>query len=137
LPQQFGWWFSDKYFNEFREDVEKHTRWRYSGGTDLILTEARFFSFSAYAEISYQNAIVIVLEELRQAEPGVTAGMLFERIFRAAESGSDAPVNGFSNAEAFRLGRSALWSLAFAALPESLRADAARARQFAVRDIGP
>jgi hypothetical protein len=33
-----GWEFSSKGFNDFRNEIEENTSWRYSGQTDLILT---------------------------------------------------------------------------------------------------
>ena len=133
--RRFPWWFSDRLFDEFRREVEKQTSWRYSGGTDLILTQARP-RYHYQADLDYRNAIVIVLEELQQSATGMTAGMLFERIFRAAEQDSQSPIGDFSDNEGLRLGRSALWSLVLSVLPESLRSDASQARHFAVRNIG-
>ncbi|MBM4031047.1 MAG: hypothetical protein FJ291_04595 [Planctomycetes bacterium] len=132
--RQFSWWFSDQLFDEFRGEVQNHTSWCYSGGTDLILTQAGPL-YHYQADLDYRNAIVIVLEELQRLAQGLTAGMLFERIFRAAERESEAPICELSDNEGLRLGRSALWSLVLSVLPESIRSEASRARHFAVRDI--
>ena len=40
-PDYQRWYFDARLFNGFREEVEKDTNWRYSGASDMILTNAR------------------------------------------------------------------------------------------------
>jgi hypothetical protein len=133
------WIFSGRDFNKFRREIEVRTRWRYSGGTDLILANAVAGHQPDKADIDFRTAICANLEQMKAEGAFFETGMLFERVFRYAdEHGGDKedPSWGFSDAAGLRLAGSALKELLLAALPEGVRKDVRRAQHFAVTDIG-
>jgi hypothetical protein len=133
------WIFSEGNFNRFRREIETRTRWRYSGGTDLILANAMAGTRPDKAEIDFSTAINANLEKMKADGEFLETGMLFERVFRYAEehgADQDDPAWGFSDATGLRLAGSALKELLLAALPDSVRKDVRRAWHFAVTDIG-
>jgi len=132
------WIFSERDFNKFRHEIETRTRWRYSGGTDLILANAIAGHRPDKAAIDFSTAISANLEQLKTDGAFLETGMLFEQIFRHAdEHGGDNedPAWGFSDAAGLRLTGSALKELLLAALPKGVRNDVRRAWHFAVTDI--
>ena len=142
-----GWMYSDASFDSFRQEVERRSAWRYSGGADLILLNATFrrrsFLQRALAAgeatevvLDFSSAIALQLETLRKDEviPGVE--QLFESIFRYAEAqdGRD-PAWGFSQAVAGSHAGSFLLDLVLSLLPGKLGKSAKDLSHFAIRDI--
>ncbi|MFT3807259.1 hypothetical protein [Arenimonas sp.] len=142
-----GWVYSDERFDEFRKQVEQRSAWRYSGGADLILLNARFQRLSLLRQmmnsgeatevvLDFSSAIVLPLEALRHQNiiPGVE--QFFESIFRYAEEqdGCD-PTWGFSQKVAGSHAGSYLLELILSLLPAQLGKSAKELAHFAVRDI--
>lgn len=84
IPGQ-GWDFSLNDFNECRKEMEACSKWRYSGGTDLILVNANFDPQSKSARADFSSGISFVFEELKRNDPALTAGIFFEKVFRYCE----------------------------------------------------
>lgn len=124
------WVFSPTDFDKFRQELESRTQWRYSGGTDVLLTTGH-----AAAALDFEEVVAFNLEQLRADGAMLETGMLFERIFQAAESHHENSVLHFSDSEGKRLLKSAALEAFVSILPESLRADARKARHFAVRSL--
>lgn len=126
-----GWAFSARAFNGFREELQRMTTWRYSGGSDFVLTNARFDIGSKVAYLDLSSALSITFERLKVDGAPFSVGMLFERIFDYADTcdGLD-PAWGFSNHQGKRLVASALKSLVISVLPAPLRQDARTAFHF-------
>jgi hypothetical protein len=67
------WWFDTKAFDEVREYVEEQSAWKYSGGADLILANARcIMGDTGYGklpslQIDFSSAISVELPHSGQA----------------------------------------------------------------------
>lgn len=131
-----GWVFSARAFNDFRAELERRTTWRYSGGSELVLANARFDADRNLAYLDFSSALAITLERLKYDGAPADVGIVFERIFAYAEScdGTD-PTWGFSDQAAKTLVGSALKSLFISVLPSPLRQDAKAAFHFVSTDF--
>ena len=138
-PGQYtNWLFSAQRFNSFRSEIESMSRWRYSGGADLILTDARYNLDKKESELDFSTAIVINLDKAKAEKAIVNVEQFFEDVFRYAETQSgDDPTWGFSDRMGKRVAGSALKSLVLAILPKSIEEDARKAFHFYVSDINP
>ena len=138
MPGHGTWYYSPKVFNAFRQQIEAKTRWKYSGGNDLILVNARYHEELQEPEIDFSSAIVCQLDSMKDAKAFPSVEQYFESIFRYAEETSDHdPTWGFSDRKAVSLGSSALQRVALSLLPGGLGAEIEKAKHFAVKDIGP
>lgn len=126
--------YSDSQFNEIRSKIEARSSWRYSGGADLLLTNARLSHGCAYLDFS--SAIAVDLIKLKAEKVVDSVDSLFERIFQYAENqdGSD-PTWGFSDRSGLRLVGSALKNMLLESLPKGLQKDAKSAFHFVVSDV--
>lgn len=75
------WVFSERDFNRFRREIETRTRWRYSGGTDLILANAVEGHEPDKADIDFRTAISVNLEQMKADGAFLETGMLFDKSF--------------------------------------------------------
>ena len=128
-PGNEPWYFAPEAFNRFREDVESRTTWKYSGGSDMILTNARYAMVDGYmqGQIDFHTATVLRLDKLKEISIIPSVGELFEKIFQYAEGQGAAitdPAWDFSNRTGVGLARSAFKSLILSFLPKALQDDA-------------
>jgi hypothetical protein len=95
-----GWIFNAQSFNEFRDTLQKQINWQYSGGSELILANARYDSERKVAWLDFSSALCITFERLKHDGALSDVEILFERIFQYAEKcdGID-PTWGFSDQE--------------------------------------
>ncbi len=125
--------YSDEDFQDFRSEIEGRSKWRYSGGADLLLTNARFDGLRAWLDFSS----IISADLMKMKADGAISSVdsFFEAIFRYAENqdGSD-PTWGFSDHAGKRVAGSALKSLLISLLPKGLQDDAKHAFYFTVSD---
>lgn len=131
-----AWWYDDYGFNALRREIEEATSWRYSGGTDLILTNAVFDREAGRSSLAFESAIAANLDEMKRDEVFVEAPMFFERVFQFADrcDGSD-PTWGFSDRSGVKIAQSALGALVLSALPEPVRKKARGASHLAVSNL--
>lgn len=129
--------FSAELFQRFRHDIERRSRWRYSGEADLVLVNAGQDSANE-ASLDFGSAIVCDLDRMIRDQAIHSVRRFFEDIFRFAEGveGSD-PTWGFSDSMGARIAGSALKRVILSMLPKSLDADYRRAEHFVVRDVSP
>lgn len=89
-----SWNFSPYDFNECRNEIQKEcSKWRYSGGTDLILCNATYDAKAKRAVLDYQTAECFVFEKLKQAGEVNDVKMFFEEIFHYCEGHFDVQQN--------------------------------------------
>jgi hypothetical protein len=126
--------YSNRAFEQFRFEIEGRSTWRYSGGADLLLTNARFDGQIAWLDFS--SAISADLIKMKADGAIHSVDSFFEAIFRYAQNqdGSD-PTWGFSDQQGKRVAGSAFKSLLISLLPKGLQDDARRAFHFAVSDV--
>jgi hypothetical protein len=83
------WYFNNPEFNQVRKEMEACTTWKYSGGTDLILLNARFDAKGQTASVDFGSPEVFVLERLVRTGGIESVQMFFEEIFRYCEEHFD------------------------------------------------
>jgi hypothetical protein len=132
--QEISEFYSDDEFDWFRRDIEQRCKWRYSGGADLLLTNAQFDGRNA--ELDFSSAISADLVKMKADGAFSSVDSFFETIFRYAENqdGTD-PTWGFSDQAGKSVAGSALKSMLISLLPKGLQQDAKRAFYFAVSDL--
>lgn len=137
MPGRGTWYYRPEIFNTFRKQVEERTRWKYSGGSDLILVNAHYLNEIEGPEIDFSGAIVCQLDSMKDAKAFTSVEQYFEAVFRFAEESSDRdPTWGFSDRQAVSVGSSALQRIALSLLPSGLSSEIEKVKHFAVRDIG-
>lgn len=120
-----------KKFTETLDRFEAETSWKYSGGTDLILLNARLKGDSAVLDAS--TAIVITLEVAIANNVIIDVSQFFETLIRDAKRFNSA--DAASNARGKELIWEGIKSLLISLLPEPLRDEAKKAFSYVVRDI--
>lgn len=139
-PGNESWYFNAQAFNQFRADVETQTKWKYSGGSDMILTNARYEMVGDYMQgrIDFSHVMLLQLDKLKEISTAQTVGELFEQIFQFAENQSALstdPVWEFSDKSGLRVAKHSLKSLILSFLPKALQDEAKGAFHLVVSDI--
>ena len=75
------WSFSNQRFVEFIEDMEKYSKWRYSGESDLIFAEVK------NGILSYERAIEFHLDNMLRDEEIISVNQFLEKIVRIGQEG--------------------------------------------------
>lgn len=132
-----NWLYSSAKFNAFREEVERMTRWRYSGGSDLLLTNGRYDSDKHIGYLDFSTSVVCQLDQMKSDGAILKVETFFEDVFRFAERfGGDDPTWGFSDRMGVKAAGSAIKRFVLSLIPKKLGEDVARVAHFAVQDIG-
>lgn len=144
-----GWVYSDPAFVGFCSQIASMSTWQYSGGVDLVLTNAKFSRPRGFAKIAanllnktpvsyldFSSAVVVNLEKMKEDGAITSLGTFFELIFQYAErqDGID-PAWGWSDAMGGRLAGSIFSSILFWLLPDYLKKQIKTAFHFVVKDI--
>ena len=130
-----GWKFNDNRFNEILNEVETRSNWHHSGGTDLILTNARFDEDAGRASLDFETVVKCYLDEMIRIKAIPSVEEFFERIFRYAKSASgDDPTWGFSDAEGLHRGKRSLVDVVLSLLPKNIGEELRRVAVFAASD---
>ena len=136
VPGMDDWGYGPEVFNDIRQQIESRTKWQYSGGCDLLLTNARFDSATQKADIDFSSTIVCQLDAMKEDKAIPSVERFFESIFRFAESADDRdPTWGFSDKQGLSVAGSALKRVVLSLLPRNLAADYRKAVHFAIRDV--
>jgi hypothetical protein len=127
-----GWQFNVKRFNSISEEVAARTNWKYSGGADLILTNAFFEQVTKRAFLGFDTVVKCYLDEMIRLKAIPSVEEFFERIFRYAENATgDDPTWGFSDAEGLHTGKHSLVNLLLSLLPKNFGEELRRVAVFA------
>ena len=70
------WWFSNKMFSDFISDLEKHSKWKYSGESELLLVDLK------KGILSYENVLQFYLDDMLRSGVITTVHNFFEQLFR-------------------------------------------------------
>jgi hypothetical protein len=107
------WYYIAKKFNETRENLEKMTRWRFSGEADLILALARFNRESESVFLDFSKCLMFDLDLMLKDDPRLSVRRLFEVLFRLAENvGNEEELSKYLDHEnAKRIGKAGVASL--------------------------
>jgi hypothetical protein len=131
-PGETQWCFVPSRFNRFRADVQRRTRWRYSGGCDMILVNSR-----RGLGIDFTTALALRLDKISDLVATPTVSQLFEAIFQYTEKQDTSnPTWSLSDHLALKTAGSGLWDVMVGCLPEAVRASVKAARHLVARDIG-
>jgi hypothetical protein len=131
-PLNRHWYFVPKSFNRFRADMQKMTRWEYSGGCDMLLLDSR-----RAMGLDFRSALVIRLDKIKEFQATPNVGQLFEVIFQYAEQQDEiSPTWGLSDYLGIKTAQSGVWDAILSLLPSGVRGSVRAARHFVVRDIG-
>ena len=105
-----GWKFNPNRFNAILKAMEKRSDWKYSGGTDLILTNARFDPATSRVSLDSESVMKCYLDEMIRIKAIPSVEEFFERIIKYAKSASgDDPTWGFSDSEGLHAGKRSLY----------------------------
>jgi hypothetical protein len=142
-PENENWYFDPDSFNRFRRfrmEVEKETRWRHSGGCDMIMINSRRgrgHGLESAPTLDFTTAMVLRLDKIGEIVATPTVSQLFETVFRYAESQNDVdPTWGLSDRLGLKIAGSGVWDVIVGVLPESVRASVRAARHLVAQDIG-
>lgn len=139
LVNRTKWYFNDKYYLDFVDEIERLSKWTPSGGTDLILTNARCDGGKTKAYLDLSSAMSLDLEKAKSEELFQTVPHFFERIFHFARTVNESrlidPVSDLSDAIGVRLAKNSLREAMIAWLPESIRKQFRSAFTAVVSDI--
>ena len=133
-PEENQFFYDPSDFERFRKEIERRSKWRYSGGTDLLLVNARFDETEA--NLDFSSAIAADLIKMKAVAAIDSIDSYIEKIIRSAETqdGSD-PTWGFSD----KLGVDSIFSglkgLLIDALPKGLQKEGDRAFHYVVSDL--
>lgn len=138
-----GWEFDPKAFVGLLCDIEAESAWKYSGGVDLILANAKLMMnpkigyAPCNAFLDFGRAVVCNLDKMKKDGAIVSIESYFEDIFKFAEStNGDDPTWGFSNKKGTDVAGSALKRLLLSLVPDTISEEAKHAAHFAVKNIG-
>src|SRR6266540_240667 len=131
------WLFSARLFNDFRAELDNRTKnWRYSGGTDLILTNSVWSAGTESADLDLKTAVAMNLDQAVADGAIPDVERWFEKIFSFAEASTDTdPTWGFATSAGLRTVRSGLVNVILSLLPGSMGSEAKRLPTFLLTDF--
>ena len=137
IPGSWQWYYSSEMFNKFRSEMQVVTTWKYSGGCDLILANAKYDNKDNDVELDFSTAVVCQLDKMKEIKAFQSVEQYFENIFQyAEESGSHSNTWDFSDQAGISAGHSAIKSIALSCLPKNTGKEIKKISQYAVSDIG-
>lgn len=138
-PEGKHWYFIPREFNLFRHELERQTKWKYSGGCDMILLNSCYDSNTGTplkCRLDFSTSIMLRLDRLNEIPSMPSVTELFERIFQYAEKqDADNPTWGFSDFAGLNVAKSGFWQMILSLLPTSVRSTANAAGHLVVHDI--
>lgn len=115
-----NWHFDSNVFNNFRRELENKTKWRYSGGVELVLFDTYLKNTRIVTDFS--DSISINLQKIKNITPGSSIGELFENIFRIAESIDNQNPSREMSAKLIAItGKNSIVNILINLIPESIR----------------
>lgn len=131
------WKFSNRAFIDVYSEFEKRTRFKYSGGVDLVLTNAVFDPKSQKAKMDFRSTLFCQLDQMKMDGAFATVEQFFMSVVSFSSSAqNDDPTWGFSDKQGLGVASSALKRVILSLLPKKLANDYTRARHFVVLDAG-
>ena len=129
------WLFSDKAFSQVIDELEKETKWQYSGETELLLISA-IKDEEGNTSLDYGAAIVCNLEAMLKDKAFSSVRAFFEGVFRFAKKHSCSDEAwALSDNKGLQVGGAALKEAVLSLLPKSLKESYKKAEHYAVRDL--
>jgi hypothetical protein len=133
------WFFSQRAFGRFINEIEGRWNWKYSGESDLLLLEPRYHVSDRDPEIDLSEVLDLKLEKLARDGAIDHASSLLESIIRFARTrrldGLDGGTSRFSDREALRIGGRAMLGAILRSLPKSVQQLWREGQHFRVQDL--
>jgi hypothetical protein len=132
------WCFSNHGLVTFLEQLEPHTSWRYRGGCELVVANARYDEATRVASLDLSSAIAVDLEVAHKDKALRDVTDLCEAVFAFAKGlneATDDPCWEFSDKLGLRVVRGSLKEFLLAYLPSWIKPEARKAFHFVVKDL--
>lgn len=132
------WFYSDKAFVQFLNQFEILSKWKYSGGCDLLLTNVRCDIETRRVSLDLGTAISIHLDKAIKDDVYEDVAELYESIFEFAKNMNEStndPCWEFSDEQGMRIVKGSLKDVLLSFLPKSLRPSAKKAFHVYVEDL--
>jgi hypothetical protein len=128
------WWFDNDAFVRICKEIEEASEWKYSGGTDLLIANAR--SSLRETSLDYSSVIPCKLEQMQSDKAINSVREFLEKIFREAEHPTPGdPVSKLSDKLGITVGLSAIKRLFLNILLKGLDEEYTKARHFVLADL--
>jgi hypothetical protein len=130
------WFYSAQALDRMRAEVESSTKWRYSGGCDLLLTNARLDEDRKKVRLGFATSVICPLPEMLRIEAITSVPEFFEEIFRYAEKQDrNDPTWGLGDSPGFDQAGSILKAVVLSLLPKGIGKEAENLVHLAAQDI--
>lgn len=129
------WYYSDKAFTAVVDDLERVTKWEYSGEVELLLVTAKKDG-DQRAFLDYQTAIVCNLERMAKDKAFTSVRSFFEDIFKfTKENTTSSNAFNLSDRKGLDIGASAIRNCILSLLPKNIRDDYKKIEHYAIRNL--
>jgi hypothetical protein len=129
------WLFSNEAFNQVIEELERESKWEFSGETELLLIPVSKSSDGGVT-FQYQDSIVCNLEAMAKDDAFTSVRAFFELIFRFAKSKSaEDSTWEFSDKLGMGVAGNMLKDFIISLLPKPLQSGYKKASHYAVKNI--
>jgi hypothetical protein len=132
------WCFTNQGFITFLEQLEPHTSWKYRGGCDLIVTNARYDQTTKHASLDLSSAIAVDLELAQKDNAVRDVSDLCEAVFAFAKNlneATDDPCWQFSDRLGLRVVKGSLKEFLLKYLPSWIKPEVRKALHFVTADL--
>jgi hypothetical protein len=130
------WFYSAQALNRIRAEVESSVTWRYSGGCDLLLTNARLDEDEKKVRLDFATSVICPLPEMLRIEAITSIPEFFEEIFRYVEKQDrNDPTWGLSDSPGFDQAGSILKAVVLSLLPKGVGKEAEKLVHLAAQDM--
>jgi len=127
--------FSISNFVDFVGEIQRRSRWRYTGGADLLLCNA-LRGDDDDVGLDFSTAIVADLVRMKAEGAILSVESFFEKIVQHVEAQSgDDPTWGFSDSQGIAVAKSALKNVVMSLLPKSVQDDSKKAFHYIASDL--
>lgn len=131
------WFYSAQALDRIRTEVESSVKWRYSGGCDLLLTNARLDEDEKKVRLDFATSVICPLPEMLRIQAITSVSEFFEEIFRYAEKQDrNDPTWGLGDSPGFDKAGSILKAVVLSLLPKGTGNEAEKLVRLAAQDIG-
>lgn len=118
------WTFCPDNFNELRIEIEKRTKWKYSGSVELVLFNAYLDDYEDDVKFDFSDSLSIDLIKAKNEQLIYSVAEIFEKIFNISETiTSDNPTKEMSLKLIGNTGKKSFVNILFNLLPEAIRKD--------------
>ncbi|WP_278022346.1 hypothetical protein [Flavobacterium ginsengisoli] len=120
------WTFNPENFNNLRIEIERKTKWKYSGSVELVLFNA-YIDNEDEVKFDFSDALSIDLIKAKNEQLIYSVGEMFEKIFSISETiTTDNPTKEMSLKLIGNSGKKSFVDILFNLLPEAIRKDTKR-----------